>query len=43
MQAGRVPFWVYLVKFENMSEEEAKKLEAAGKEANKEDTLFKEE
>lgn len=43
VQAGRVPFWKYLVKFENMSEEEAKELEAAGKEANKEDKLFEEE
>lgn len=33
--AGKIPFWKYLVKFENMSEEEAKELEAAGKEANK--------
>lgn len=35
VQAGKVPFWKYLTKFENMSEEEAKELEAAGKEANK--------
>lgn len=35
VQAGKVPFWKYLTKFENMSEEEAKELETAGKEANK--------
>lgn len=35
VQAGKVPFWKYLTKFENMSEEEAKELEKAGKEANK--------
>lgn len=28
---GKVPFWYYLTKFENMSEEEAKKLEEAAK------------
>lgn len=44
VQAGKVPFWKYLTKFENMSEEEAKELEAAGKEANKpDDGLFGEE
>ncbi len=43
VQAGKIPFWKYLVKFENMSEEEAKELEAAGKEANKPDGLFGEE
>lgn len=44
VQTGKVPFWKYLVKFENMSEEEAKELEAAGKEANKPDGgLFEEE
>lgn len=46
VQAGKIPFWKYLVKFENMSEEEAKELEAAGKEANKPDKengLFGEE
>lgn len=43
VQAGRVPFWKYLTKFENMSEEEAKELEAAGREANKPDKLFNEE
>lgn len=41
--AGKVPFWKYLTKFENMSEEEAKELEAAGKEANQKDKLFGEE
>lgn len=35
VQAGKVPFWKYLTRFENMSEEEAKELETAGKEANK--------
>lgn len=40
VQAGKVPFWKYLVKFENMSEEDAKELEAAGKEANKQDGLY---
>lgn len=40
VQAGKVPFWLYLTKFENMSEEEAKEVcEAAAKE-NKEPTLF---
>lgn len=44
VQAGKVPFWKYLVKFENMSEDEAKELEAAAKEANKaESELFGEE
>lgn len=45
VRAGKVPFWKYLTKFENMSEEEAKELEAAGKEANKPDDsgLFGEE
>lgn len=43
VQAGRVPFWKYLVKFENMSEEEAKELETAGKEANREKGLFQDE
>lgn len=45
VQAGKVPFWKYLIKFENMSEEEAKELEAAGKEANKPEdkSLFGEE
>lgn len=43
VQAGKVPFWKYLVKFENMSEEDAKELEKAGKEANKPDKLFEEE
>lgn len=41
---GKVPFWMYLVKFEGYSEEDAKELEAAGKEANKQDGgLFEEE
>lgn len=43
VQAGKIPFWKYLVKFENMSEEEAKELEVAGKEANKSESLFGEE
>ena len=43
VQAGKVPFWKYLTKFENMSEEEAKELEEAGKEANQKDKLFGEE
>lgn len=35
---GKVPFWYYLTKFENMSEEDAKALEAAAQ--PKEPTLF---
>lgn len=38
---GKVPFWYYLTKFENMSEEDAKALEAAAQ--PKEPTLFGEE
>lgn len=38
---GKVPFWYYLTKFENMSEEEAKALEEAAK--PKEPTLFGQE
>lgn len=38
---GKVPFWYYLTKFENMSEEDAKALEQAAK--PKEPTLFGEE
>lgn len=34
VQMGKVPFWVYLVKFEGMSEEEAKKIQAESKEEN---------
>ncbi|MDD6203212.1 MAG: hypothetical protein PUB13_09805 [Lachnospiraceae bacterium] len=41
---GKVPFWMYLVKFEGYSEKDAKEIEAAGKEANKPDEgLFGEE
>ena len=43
VQAGKVPFWKYLTKFENMSEEEAKELEKAGKEANKQKGLYEDE
>lgn len=35
---GKVPFWYYLTKFENMTEEEAKALEQAAQ--PKEPTLF---
>lgn len=38
--AGRVPFWVYLVKFEGYTEEDAKALEAA---AQPRETLFGDE
>lgn len=37
---GKVPFWVYLVKFEGMSEEEAKEMCQLAKEENKADGLF---
>ena len=40
VQAGKVPFWIYLTKFENMSEEEAKEVYKAAIEENKEPTLF---
>lgn len=43
VQAGKVPFWKYLVKFENMSEEEAKELAQAAQEENKSKSLFGEE
>lgn len=39
--AGKIPFWYYLKKFENMTEEEAKSLEEAAQ--PKEPTLFGEE
>lgn len=42
VQAGRVPFWLYLTKFENMSEEEAKEVCKAATEENKEPVLFEE-
>lgn len=44
-QAGKVPFWLYLTKFENMSEEEAKAICAEAKDENepKENGLFGEE
>ena len=38
VQAGRYPFWMYLVKFEGYTEEEAKEIEAAA--APKQPTLF---
>lgn len=41
VQAGKVPFWYYLVKFEGMSEPEAKKLENEA--SQKEIGLFDEE
>ncbi len=40
---GRVPFWLYLVKFEGMSEEEAKEICRLAKEENKTEGLFDEE
>ena len=40
VQASKVPFWLYLIKFENMSEEEAKEVCQAAAEENKEPTLF---
>ena len=43
VQAGKVPFWLYLTKFENMSEEEAKAICRDAQEENKPDKLFEEE
>ena len=45
VQAGKVPFWKYLMKFENMSEEEAKELLSEANEENNNDdkSLFNEE
>lgn len=40
VQMGKVPFWYYLVKFEGMTEEDAKELEA---QAKPKETLFGEE
>lgn len=40
VQTGKVPFWYYLVKFEGMTEEDAKELEAMSK---PKETLFGEE
>lgn len=42
-QSGKVPFWLYLTKFENMSEEEAKQVCAYAKEENEDKGLFGEE
>lgn len=39
---GKVPFWVYLMKFESMSEEEAKEMCRLAKEENKAEGLFEE-
>lgn len=39
---GKVPFWVYLMKFENMSEEEAKEMCRMAEEENKAEGLFEE-
>lgn len=43
VQAGKVPFWKYLMKFEKMSEKEAKELALAAQEENKDEGLFDEE
>lgn len=43
VQTGKVPFWMYLTRFENMSEEEAKAVEAEGQQANQKKGLFEEE
>lgn len=40
---GKVPFWLYLVKFEGMSEEEAKEVCRLAREENKSEGLFDEE
>lgn len=40
---GKVPFWMYLVKFEGMSEEEAKEVCKMAKEENQSEGLFEEE
>ena len=40
---GKVPFWVYLMKFEGMSEEEAKEMCQLAKEENKAEGLFEED
>lgn len=40
---GRVPFWMYLVKFEGMSEDEAKEVCKMAKEENRQKGLFEEE
>lgn len=37
---GKVPFWLYLVKFEGMSEEEAKEVCRLAKEENQSEGLF---
>lgn len=42
-QAGKIPFWLYLTKFENMSEEEAKEVCKQAKEENESKGLFNEE
>lgn len=40
---GKVPFWMYLVKFEGMSEEEAKEVCKMAKEENQSEGLFEKE
>lgn len=42
VQSGKMPFWRYLVKFENMSEEDAKAIQSE-MEVKEEKTLFKDE
>ena len=42
VQAGKYPFWRYLVRFEGYSEEEAKQIEEEVKESQKEEGLFEE-
>lgn len=43
VQSGKIPFWYYLTKFEKMSEEEAKQIEAAAVEEKKKSGLFEDE